>query len=64
MLFHEVGKDAGIGGKTGEGDTEVRVDWDDLLLVGRKLFCVALKCLSESLYNLMAGVGRAVLSVP
>ena len=60
-MFHEVGKNAGVGGKTGEGYTEVRVDWDDLLLVGRKLFGVALQCLSESLYDL---VDRALLSVP
>lgn len=57
MLFHEVGKNAGVGGKTGEGDTEVRVDWNDLLLVGRKLFCVALQCLSESTCDLMSERG-------
>lgn len=47
LLLHEVGEDAGIGGETGKGDTEVRVDGNDLLLVGRELFCVALGMVSE-----------------
>ena len=34
MLFHEVAEDAGVGGETGEGEAIVRVDGDDLLLVG------------------------------
>ena len=43
LLAHEVGEDAGVGGKAGEGDAVVGVDWDDLLLVGGELFCVALE---------------------
>ncbi len=42
LLFHEVGEDAGVGGETSEGEAEVFVNGDDFLLVGGKLFCVAL----------------------
>ena len=34
LLLHEVGEDTGVGGETGEGEAIVRVDGDDLLLVG------------------------------
>lgn len=43
LLLHEVGQDAGVGGETGEGDTEVGVYRDDLLLVRRELLCVSLQ---------------------
>ena len=43
LLFHEVRKDAGVGGEAGKGKAEVFVDGDDFLLVGGKLFCVALE---------------------
>ena len=42
LRFQEVGEDAGVGGEAGESDTEVRVDCNDLLLVGGELFGVAL----------------------
>lgn len=42
MLLHEVGKHTGVRGETGERDTEVRIDGDDLLLVGREFFGVSL----------------------
>ena len=42
LLPHEVGEDTSVGGETGEGDAEVTVDADDLLLVGSELFGVAL----------------------
>lgn len=42
LLLHEVGQYARIGGKTGESNTVVRINWDDLLLVGRELLCVPL----------------------
>lgn len=42
LRLEEVGEDAGVGGETGETETEVRVDRDDLLLVGGELFCVTL----------------------
>lgn len=33
LLFHEVGEHARVGGKTGEGNAIVRVDFDDFALV-------------------------------
>jgi len=50
LLLHEVGEDAGVGGETGEGDTEVFVDDYDLFLVGGEFFCVALWRRNVSLY--------------
>lgn len=49
MLLHEVGEDASVGGEASEGDTEVRVDWNDFLLIGRELFCISLTALSVTL---------------
>ena len=42
LLLHVVGEDAGIGGEAGEGEAVVRVDGDDLFLVGGEVFGVAL----------------------
>lgn len=47
LRLEEVGEDAGVGGEASETQTEVRVDRDDLLLVGGELFCVALGMVSE-----------------
>lgn len=33
LLLHEVGENAGIGGETSKGDTEMGIYGDDLLLV-------------------------------
>lgn len=43
LLFHEVGEDARVGGEAGEGDAVVRVDGNNLLLVGGEFFGVALE---------------------
>jgi hypothetical protein len=42
LLLHEVGEDSGIGCQSGEGEAEVLVDGNNFLLVGGKLFRVAL----------------------
>lgn len=62
MLAHEVREDAGIGGEAGERDAVVGVDGDDLLLVGGKFFCVALKVQeqSQSMYSVEAEDGATV----
>jgi len=43
LLLHVVGEDAGVGGETGEGEAVVRVERDDLFLVGGEVFGVALE---------------------
>jgi len=43
LLLHEVGKDTGIRGETGECDAVVAVDWYYLFLVRGEFFCVALE---------------------
>ena len=43
LLLHEVGEDTGVGGQAGEGEAQVLVDGDDLLLVGGELFGIALR---------------------
>lgn len=43
LLFHEVGEHAGVGCEASKAETIVGVDADDLALVGRELFCVALE---------------------
>nr|GFD49382.1 hypothetical protein [Tanacetum cinerariifolium] len=45
------GEDAGVGGETGKRNTEVGVDWNDLLLVRRELLCIALGCLSVTVIS-------------
>ena len=43
LLLHEVGEDASVRGEAGEGETDVCVNGNNLLLVGGELFCVALE---------------------
>lgn len=47
LRLKEVGEDAGVGGEASEAEPEVRVDRDDLLLVGGELFCVTLGTVSK-----------------
>lgn len=42
LLLHEVGKDAGVGGQASDGNGHVRVDLDDLLLIGGEFFGITL----------------------
>lgn len=50
LLLHEVGEDAGVRGKAGEGEPEVRVKLDDFFLIGGEFFGVALEREGVSLY--------------
>lgn len=43
LLLHEVEEDAGVGGETGDGNTEVVVYADDFLLVGGEFFGISLR---------------------
>ena len=56
LLAHKVGEDSSIGGEAGEGNTEMCVDTDDLLLIGAELFRVSLDDMINS--------RRCVLAVP
>jgi len=57
LLAHKVGEDSSIGGEAGEGNTEMCVDADDLLLIGTEFFCVSLEsyqdgmCLADETYG-------------
>lgn len=46
MTFHEVREDAGVGREAGEGDAEVGVEVDYLLLVGGEVFGISLQWVS------------------
>jgi hypothetical protein len=43
LLLHEVGEDAGVAGEAGDGDADMLVDGEELLLVGGEFFGVALE---------------------
>jgi hypothetical protein len=43
LLLHEVGEDAGVRGQAGDGNADVLVDGEELLLVGGEFFGVALE---------------------
>lgn len=43
LALHEVGKDPGVASQTGQCETEVRVEWNYLFLVGGEFFCVSLR---------------------
>jgi hypothetical protein len=59
LLLHEVGEDAGVGGEAGEGEAEVLIDGDYLLLVRRELFGITLRV--DSLVSLeLLGLGEVV----
>jgi hypothetical protein len=60
LLAHKVGEDASIGGEAGEGNTEMCVDADDLLLVGTEFFCVSL----DDIVNSWRDAGEAFGSAP
>lgn len=42
LLFHKVREDTGVGSETGEGETKVGVEGEDLLLVRGEFFCITL----------------------
>ena len=42
MLLHEILEDAGVGGETGDGNSEVVVYAGNLFLIGREFFWTAL----------------------